>query len=689
VTDRVGPGDVRVTVAASFTADPLSPAIDFWSARLALPISVSFAPYDQVFQALLDPGGPFARAERGLNVVLVRWADLLRSADGAAGERLREAAAELAGAVRDAAARQTVPLLVVVCPDERAAPETDREFARALRGVTGAHVLTPADLEAWYPGGLAADAYADRLGHVPYTTAAYTVIGTAIVRRLYRLLAPEPKVVVVDADNTLWDGVAGEGEMTGLRVGPARRRLQELLAGQRRAGRLLCLCSKNSPADTMTVIDGHPDMVLRSGDFTATRIDWRPKSVLLRELAGELNLGLGSFVFVDDSPVECAEVRARCPEVGVLELPADAEDAERFLRHAWILDTGAATAEDARRAAYYRTEAERARVRRTAPSLRGFIDSLDLRVRLDPAGPADVPRVAQLTRRTNQFNLTGTRRSEAEVRDLLGTRDCLVVTAEDRFGSYGQVGVVVAETAGTALRLETFLLSCRALGRGVEHRMLAHLGALAAARGLDTVELVYRATPRNRPAAGFVRDAAGLDREPDDGVYPIPAPVAATVTYEPGEEAVRESADDVPGDDPGRALWAMAGRAGPGLDTAARIEERVRAGRPSGDGAEPLDDAVAALMAEALGVASVGHDEGFFALGGTSLQLLGFMTGIRDRFGVELPADTMYNSELTVRGVSTAILLASPGDAAGVLALIESMTDEQVEAVLGSLGREA
>lgn len=696
MTDRVRPEEIRVTVAASFTADPLGPAIDFWSARLALPMSVSFAAYDQVFQALLDPGGPFARTGRGLNVVLVRWADLLRSAGGAAGERLREAAAELAGAVRDAAARWAVPLLVVVCPDELGAPEVDREFARALHDTTGAHVLTPADLEAWYPGGLAADVYADRLGHVPYTTAAYAVIGTAIVRRLYRLLAPEPKVVVVDADNTLWDGVAGEGEMTDLRIGPARRRLQELLAGQRRAGRLLCLCSKNSPADTMPVIDGHPDMLLRSGDFTATRVDWRPKSALLRELAGELNLGLGSFVFVDDSPVECAEVRARCPEVAVLELPAGAEDAERFLRHSWILDIGAATAEDTRRAAYYRTEAERARVRRTAPSLRGFLDSLDLRVRLDPAGPADVPRVAQLTRRTNQFHLTGTRRTEAEVRDLLGTRDCLVVTAEDRFGSYGQVGVVVAETAGTALRLETFLLSCRALGRGVEHRMLAHLGALAAARGLDTVELVYRATPRNRPAAGFVRDAAGLGREPEDGVYPIPAPVAAAVTYEPDEEPAGAETrpaptDDAPGDDPGRALWAMAGRAGPGLDTAARIEERMRAGHPAGGDAEPLDDAVAALMAEALGVASVGHDEGFFALGGTSLQLIGFMTRIRDRFGVELPADTMYNSELTVRGVSTAILLhgmAAPGDAAGALALIESMTDEQVEAVLGSLDRE-
>ncbi|MGH3378939.1 MAG: HAD-IIIC family phosphatase [Actinoallomurus sp.] len=704
---------VQVTLAASFTAEPVEPVIEFWSARLGLPISVSFAGYDQVFQGLLDSDGPLARNAHGLNVVLVRWTDLLRARDSAApdADRPREVAAELAGAVRDAAARWAVPLLVVVCPDGGGGSAVDEGFASEVRATAGVHVLTPSDLEEWYPGDLTADAYADRLGHVPYTPTGFAAIGTAIMRRLYRILAPEPKVIVVDADNTLWDGVAGEGEVSDLGIDPARQRLQELLAEQRRAGRLLCLCSKNSPADTMAVIDGHPGMRLSADDFAATRINWRPKPDNLRELADELNLGLDSFVFVDDSPVECAEVRARCPQVAVLELPPDAADAERSLRHSWILDIGATTAEDARRAVFYRTEAEREQVRRTAPSLQGFLDSLDLRVRVDRAGPADVARVAQLTQRTNQFNLTGLRRTEPEVRDLLGTRDCLIVTAEDRFGSYGQVGVVIAETSGAALRLETFLLSCRALGRGVEHRMLAHLGTLAASRGLGTVELVYRATPRNRPAADFVAEVRGLGPGgvPDEGVFPLPASVAAAITYAPDEPpagpatpggrpagpAVPEPASGEPAPDLGETLWALAGRAAPDLTTAELVEERMRADRayPAGpDAGDPgsVDATVAALMAEALGVASVDHDENFFELGGTSLQLIGFMTGIRDRFGIELPTDTMYNSELTVRGVGASILLhgmAGPGDITDVLALVESMTDEQVEAVLGSLDR--
>ncbi len=694
----------RVVVAASFTAEPLEPVIGFWARELALPMAVSFAAYDQVFQELLDPGGLLAGNTRGLNVLLVRWADLVRPGDEADPARV---AGELADAVRDAAARWSVPLHVVVCPAgpgdaPGAGKDADRvteEFALGLRGQPGVHVTTPRELEEWYPGAVVTDAYTQRLGGVPYTGTGFVAIGTAVVRRLYRVLTPEPKVVVVDADQTLWDGVAGEGAPGDLGIGPARRAIHDLLVRQRAAGRLLCLSSKNAPHDTLAVLAEHPDSHLSAEDFTAIRVNWRPKSENLRELAAELGLGLDSFVFIDDNPVECAEIRALCPQAAVLELPPDAEEAELFLRHCWLLDTGAATAEDSRRADHYRTELRRDRVRRSAPTLRGFLDSLDLRVDLSPATGRDIPRIAQLTQRTNQFNLTGVRRTEAAVRDLLDGRDCLVVTAEDRFGSYGQVGVVIAERHGRSLAVDTFLLSCRALGRGVEHRMLAHLGALATERGLESVELAFRGTARNQPAGAFVRDVCGLadPGAPADGEYPLPAAVAAAALYEPREDQAA-GADGDPagggsapgGQDLGRDLWALAGRAGPQLSGAERIEERMRSARPAAADrdAASVDETVAALMAEVLGLPSVGQDENFFELGGTSIQLIGFMSGIRDRFGIELPTDTLYNSDLTVRGVGAAILLrtmAAPGGVADVLALVESMTDEQIEAMLGSL----
>jgi len=385
-------------------------------------------------------------------------------------------------------------------------------------------------------------------------------------------------------------------------------------------------------------------------------------------------------------------VRAQCPQAAVLELPPDATDAERFLRHCWILDIGTTTTEDSRRAEYYRTEVERERTRRAAPTLQGFLDSLDLRVHIEQAGPADVSRIAQLTQRTNQFNLSGIRRTELEIRDLPAAWDCLVVTVEDRFGSYGQVGVVIGVPAGTALRLETFLLSCRALGRGVEHRILAHVGALASARGLRTVELDYVPTSRNQPAADFLRDLSGLALPSAHGIHSIPSVIASTVTYAPASQPTEATAAAAariePSESLGRRLWLLADQTAPDLPSAALIEQRMRIARPGGEESTATAAAVAALMAEVIGVTAIGEDDNFFELGGTFIQLISFMAAIRDRFGIELPTDTMYNSELTARGISASVLLhstAGPGAVDDVLALVESLTDEQIEAMLVSL----
>lgn len=719
--------DYRVAIAASFTAEPVEEVIEFWAQQISLPITTSFAPYGQVFQELLDTDSALARNTRGLNVLLVRWPDLVRSGPGAADlgpegfdeAQLRRMVVELADAVRGAAARWSVPVLVLVCPAGPSSPragwarltaQLDTGLATELRDCPTVHVIGSGALETWYPGALATDAYTERLGHVPYTSTGFAAVGTAIVRRLYRVLAPEPKVVVVDADNTLWDGVAGEGAIGEVSIDASRQAIQTLLGDQVRAGRLLCLCSKNSPADTMAVIREHPGMRLRADEFTALRVNWRPKSENLRELASELGLGLDSFVFVDDSPVECAEVRDRCPDVAVLELPPDARDAERFLRHCWILDTGSTTQDDARRAAYYRTEAERERSRSAAPTLAGFLESLGLQVAVEPATASDVARMAQLTQRTNQFNLAGARRTETEMRGCLDSRDCFVVSAEDRFGSYGCVGAVIAEAVGPALRLETFLLSCRALGRGVEHRVLAALGTVARDRGLDAVELVYRRTPRNQPAADFVRDICGIapGEVLDDGTYSVPALTAAEAAYVPTENAAGgcTAPSAAPAAPPpaggngaavgtGQTLWLRADRVSPHLADPAEIAQRVRTGRSpapktaaAANDALPLDGTVAGLMGEVLGAGPVAVDADFFELGGTSLQLIGLMSRIRDRFGVELPMNTLYHSEPTARALSAAILLqamASPEGATEALALVESMTDEQIEAVLGPL----
>lgn len=698
-TTGTGPHDAcQVVLAASFTAQPIAPVVEFWARELALPIDLSFCPYDQIFQELLDAEAAMARNASGVNVILVRLEDLTRADAGP--RAVGPAADELATAVHDAAARWLAPILVVVCPPSprargsrggRALDDAESRLASRLRGSPAVHVLCSAQVHDWYPEASSYDEYADRLGHIPYSASAFVALGTAVARGIYRLLAPEPKVIVVDGDNTLWDGVVGEDDHASIRIGPSRQRIQDLLSAQRRAGRLLCLCSRNTEADTLAVLDRHHGMRLSAADFAAIRVNWGPKSANLRAIAAELGLGLDSFVFVDDSPVECAEVREHCPEVVVLPVPPDAEDAERFLRHSWILDVGGTTAEDRQRAAYYGTEVERSKMRSAAPSLAAFLASLGLKVHVTPATSTDVPRIAQLTQRTNQFNMTTVRRTEAEVSSLLTTRDCLVVTAEDRFGRYGTVGLAVLEEHRDALRLETFLLSCRALGRGIEHQVLANVGRVARDRGLQQVELVYRGTRRNQPAADFVREVCRLPKDGDlpDGQYRLPAAEAAEVRHVPADRpppakrpmpAAKDGSDTV---SVGRALWMIADRTSPDLATCDRIEARMRS-RPGG-AARSMDDAVAVIMADVLGLPSVSRTSNFFELGGTSVQLVQFMSRVREYFGIELPMDALYNSELTAANVAATVLVRSvdvPGRMNDVLALLESMTDAQVEAML-------
>src|SRR6185295_4990675 len=184
------------------------------------------------------------------------------------------------------------------------------------------------------------------------------------------------------------------------------RTLQEFMVGQMRAGMLLCVCSKNNEKDALEVFERRTDMALKREHFVAWRINWGRKSDNLESLAGELGLGLESFIFIDDNPAECADVRSRCPGVLALQLPQDGERIPAFLDHAWAFDHAAPTEEDQNRTRMYRENAERHKLREQACSLKEFINGLELRVEIAEASEEQLARVSQLTYRTNQFNFT-------------------------------------------------------------------------------------------------------------------------------------------------------------------------------------------------------------------------------------------------------------------------------------------
>ncbi|MBE3007943.1 HAD-IIIC family phosphatase [Microbispora sp. NEAU-D428] len=686
---------IGLGVAATFTAEPLGDALRFWLAELDVKGDVegdvAFAPYDQVFPSLLDSGSVLGRA--GAAVVLVRAEDLVAGDLAAEQDGLDEVeavATDLAAALRTSARASGTPHVLVVCPPspEQGSPEAHARLAsrlaQAFEGDRAVCVLASA--EPYEPAPEAVhDAFADRTGNVPYTDRYFAALAAAVTRRLHAMTTPRPKAVAVDCDGTLWDGVVGEDGPDGVVIGPERMEIWRELARQVAAGRLLCLCSKNEEKDVREVFDRHPELPVGLDDVAAMRVGWEAKSQALRALAAELDLGLDSFVFLDDSPVECAEVRAGCPEVLTLRLPAGAAEAAAFLRHCWPLDLAAVTEADRERTRRYQEERRREQARGEM-SLADFFATLDLRVTIAPAGPEHEARAAQLAERTNQFNLSGARRLDGDEK--------FVVDVRDRFGDYGLVGLTDVRTEEDTLRVGAFLLSCRALGRGVEHRMLAHLGALARERGLARVALAFRATERNRPARDFLA-ALPATVEPygeEAAWYVLDAGDAAAVVHAPGpaeERAAGPARTTEPAAAP--AGWAAVERIATRLTGADAILDAMRAARPVTEvaGASPVEATVMRMWAELLDVAPASVGDGFFQLGGHSLRLVQFMARVRAEFGVELPFDTLYTTSFTVAEVAKAIEERQLADAddeelAGLLDELAGLSDEEIDALLDS-----
>jgi FkbH-like protein len=648
---------LTLTVAATFTAEPVEASLQFWSDELGCSWRLMFSPYNQVFQQLLEAGSDLSRNPNGINVLLVRLADLIASGDS---DGLDSEIAQLVRAVSASRA----PVLLLLCPSS---PEDggwaahENGLSTTLRDTPGVHVMIPAEIDALYAVTDAHDPYADALGHIPYRFEYYAVLGTLIARHVHAAMSKPRKVIAVDCDNTLWGGVCAEVGPEGVELEAGHLALQEFLVAQHDQGMLLCLCSKNEGADVRAVFDQRPEMPLRLEQIASSRIDWQPKSGNLRSLARQLNVGLESFVFIDDNPLECAEVRANCPEVVVLPVPEDAGRVPDVLRHLWALDRLAITHEDRQRTAFYRCEADREQFRHQAPSLAEFLERLDLRIEISEMVASQVARVAQLTQRTNQFNTTSWRLSEAELADLCnhGGRRCLVTSVRDRFGDHGLVGAAIFADDGDALRVEGFLQSCRTLGRGVEHRMLSALGERAHSAGKRWVDLPVVATARNRPVREFLEGIGGSHA--DGGVVRFDAATAAVVRFDPhGQERLTEVTGSDPAGlpeedsraevdtDPETLVRIAYELSRPGdIFAAVSRHHQERTGRKPGDPStfvaprNPDEEALTRLWADLLGVEQVGIHDDFFALGGDSIVAIQ-MTGRARTAGLSLtPADLL------------------------------------------------
>jgi FkbH-like protein len=329
-------------------------------------------------------------------------------------------------------------------------------------------------------------------------------------------LHPRAKVIALDADGTLWGGIVGEEGIDGIALGPdypgsAYLAFQRRLLDFQQRGFVLAICSKNNPGDVDEVLRNHPHQLLREEHFAAMRVNWQPKPDNLMALAEELNLGLDSFVFVDDSAHECAAVRERLPQVEVVQVPKRPTDVPGCLDHVARLEVLSVTAEDRAKTSMYAQERQRRSILRSAAaafdSSASFLEKLRMRMTISLQPLHHSSRLTQLTQKTNQFNLTTRRYDEQRMRAFIEAPDVLVAdfSLADVYGDSGIVGLAIARFVGKDIaELDTLLMSCRVIGRCAGEAFVEAVLRRLQELGVRLVKAAFLPTAKNQLVSGFL-----------------------------------------------------------------------------------------------------------------------------------------------------------------------------------------
>ncbi|HXU80834.1 MAG TPA: HAD-IIIC family phosphatase [Polyangia bacterium] len=542
VTERLekhdAPADRRRCKAfflRSFTLEPMLPLLRAWALLHGVDLQPQVGEFNAYPQELLDPGSALYTSEPDVVFLAVQTRDLLpdlweRSAGlGAAQTQalVEQALANLqswVGLFRERS-RAHLVLFDLALPGWPSAGLLDAQspdgqsgkilwLNQQLRALAAAHTgVTVLPFEALVARIGRERFYDERkwlTARMPVAAGALWPLACECTRMLLLLMGKVCKALVVDLDNTLWGGIVGEDGPHGIKIGAeypgaAFRAFQRAILDLYERGVILAVASKNNPADAMEVIEKHPGMLLRPQHFSSLQISWTEKAQSLRAIAAELNIGIDAVAFVDDNPVEREHVRISVPEVYVIDLPTDAMGYAEALRSVPVFERTVLTSEDRARGALYAAERARTSLEKASGSVEEFYRSLEMSMTIGSATPGAVARIAQLTQKTNQFNLTTRRYDEQQIVDFAGRPEMGVYSCavKDKFGDNGLVGVAITKQEGAVWEIDTFLLSCRVIGRTVETAFLAHLAEQARAAGARTLRGWYLPTKKNPPAKDF------------------------------------------------------------------------------------------------------------------------------------------------------------------------------------------
>jgi len=346
------------------------------------------------------------------------------------------------------------------------------------------------------------------LYQMPYTKGFISALETELTGMIRFLTHPEKKAIFVDCDNTLWKGILGEDGLSGIQcdknaAGIFFYRFQEFLRDKKNEGFILGLCSKNNEEDVKEAF-AKLNMPLRWDDFLLRKVNWLNKNDNLREAAETLNIGLDSFIFIDDSDFEIASIQSLLPEISCLKLsPVYAEFL--LLTDNFLFKRKRLTAEDLGKTEQYRAEQQRSEAKNVSGSFEDYVKSLDIRMDVTVNHAQDLPRLAQLTEKTNQFNFNKEPLSIAALEQFMSDQNLVYgLRVNDKFGDYGLVGLMLIEVDKQDATIRNYLLSCRALGRGIEDDFLNFVTSDLRDKGLRLKDIIFRETAKNAPARIFL-----------------------------------------------------------------------------------------------------------------------------------------------------------------------------------------
>jgi FkbH-like protein len=481
--------EARIHFLRNYTTEPLDPYLRFHLMREDLRPTITHGGYGTVAQELLDPESDVSKTPPDILVLsqLVEFLDPAATRDGwTADVAIAELTALLKTLVDQSSA--LVVANTFIAPINRLMEDPDpairgeiRRLNDKLRSFVEENTdrIVICDWSEASAGISTADLVDTRFwrsSQAPFRTVFLDRYARQIASYVRAGKGLTKKLLILDCDNTLWGGVVGEEGHSGIQLGPDSRpgeyyyRVQQLIVDLHQRGVMIALCSKNNEEDVWQVFDEHPHAVLQKSHLVAWRINWDDKAQNIGSIVRELNIGMDSVVFIDDNPRELALIAEQLPDITLLAVPEDLSLYERKIVQDGWFNSVSRSEEDKRRTRMYRDEHARSEQKQRFRCLDGYLRSLETVARIGPVGEAEISRAAQLTQKTNQFNLTTRRYSEADIRGFVADADSAVfiMAVSDRFGDMGNTGLFIARRDGASAIIDTFLLSCRILGRRLE-----------------------------------------------------------------------------------------------------------------------------------------------------------------------------------------------------------------------------